>query len=545
MTIAAATPEPDPFDEAARALAYVSRNVRLAMPSERLHALRDAAEGLRAAVAENYLSAAEVVDKIYEVARANHLLGEPGSEDEATIAAIARLATAPPDDIEIGREGPPPAADNICELCTRPIDQHRRVETPQGPEFFCDEEIDRQKAAEAAAMLLCEEAIDPRDPAIRAADELWQNEGRPEDERLDQHQAAQPPALALISPSAWRDVPLPDMRWLATNRIPAGDVTILSGDGGGGKTTVALQLAVAVEQDLGDWLGTTCEAGPVIFFSGEEPENEMRRRLKRVARQRGIEPADILGMHFHFADPDRCMLGISRPTGAMVPTELFESFAAAALAIRPALIVVDSIAAVFGGNQNDRVHARTFVGMFRRLARVADCAILLLDHPSLSGITSGTGRGGSMDWQNATRARLHLETVEGEDGGTGRVLEVKKLNYGPIGEKVKLRWEDGCFLPEGGTPAPARANAEQAADRAYLDCLDAATGQRRNVFAPTGRNHAPSVFADMPEAKGASARALKAAQERLFAAGIIWNEPFGPPSRGSSRIARKPAVAAQ
>jgi hypothetical protein len=37
-------------------------------------------------------------------------------------------------------------------------------------------------------------------------------------------------------------------------------------------------------------------------------------------------------------------------------------------------------------------------------------------YPSLSGITNGTGRGGSMDWQNATRARLHLETVREEEG---------------------------------------------------------------------------------------------------------------------------------
>jgi RecA-family ATPase len=353
--------------------------------------------------------------------------------------------------------------------------------------------------------------------------------------------AIEPSALKLICPPAWRDVPLEPMRWLATNRIPAGDVTILSGDGGGGKTTVALQLAVSVERDLGDWLGTTCEAGPVIFFSGEEPEGEMRRRIHRTARKRGLDDADLDRLHFHFAEPHACLLAVARRDGTMAPTPLFAALEAAAIDLRPVLIVVDSIAATFGGNQNDRVSARTFVALFRGMAQRVGCAVLLLDHPSLSGITSGTGRGGSMDWQNATRARLHLETVTDEEGGTGRVLEVKKLNYGPAGEKVKLRWEEGCFILEGSAPAPARAAAEHAADRAYLDCLAITTAQGRNVFPGTGKGYAPGVFADMPEAKakGISKRGLIAAQERLFAAGLIWNEPFGPPGRGSRRIARK------
>jgi RecA-family ATPase len=349
----------------------------------------------------------------------------------------------------------------------------------------------------------------------------------------------QPAPLTLVCPPAWRDVPLEPMRWLATNRIPAGDVTILSGDGGGGKTTVALQLAVAVEQDLGDWLGTVCESGPVIFFSGEEPEAEMRRRLHRAARKRGIDPPDMANLHFHFADPDACLLGTSRRDGTMAPTALFASLAAAARDIRPVLIVIDSIAATFGGNQNDRVSARTFVGMFRQLAREADCAVLLLDHPSLSGITSGTGRGGSMDWQNATRARLHLETVADEEGGTGRVLEVKKTNYGPSGEKVKLQWEDGCFVLEAAASAPQQAAVYSQANQVYLDCLDAVTAQGRHVCHAKGRGFAPKAFAEMPQANGMTWKAFQTAQERLFAAGIIENVAYGPPSKGTKRVARK------
>jgi RecA-family ATPase len=349
------------------------------------------------------------------------------------------------------------------------------------------------------------------------------------------------PLVPLITPVNWRGIPIPPMRWLAANRIPAGDVTILSGDGGGGKTTTALQLAVSVADGLGDWLGTTCEAGPVIFFSAEEPENEMRRRLVRVAKKRGIEPDEIQNLYFHFAEPDKCTLGTGKPTSPIAPTPLFESLRQSAKEIRPALIVVDSNAATLGGNYLDRVHARTFVSLFRQLAREVDCSVLLLDHPSLSGMTNGTGRAGNMDWQNAVRALLYLRSCENEQGATsGRELEVMKSNYGPRGEKQKLRWEDGCYVLEGSASAPHQAAAFNAADQNYLDCLDAATVQGRNVFPMPGKGHAPKVFADMPQAKGMTWNALAKAQERLFAAGKIGNVPFGAPSKGTKRIERLP-----
>ena len=208
-------------------------------------------------------------------------------------------------------------------------------------------------------------------PAVTSLEDFGRSpDGEPDMEApTEVAPARRPPPLALITPAQWRGVPIPPMRWLATNRIPAGDVTILSGDGGGGKTTLALQLAVSVAADLGDWLGTTCETGPVIFFSGEEPENEIRRRLERVAKKRGLEADDIENLHFHFAEPDKCTLGGAPANTPIAPTPLFNSLRTAAKAIRPALIIVDSNAATLGGNYLDRVHARTFVSLFRPLAR--------------------------------------------------------------------------------------------------------------------------------------------------------------------------------
>jgi RecA-family ATPase len=342
--------------------------------------------------------------------------------------------------------------------------------------------------------------------------------------------------LQLVCPPAWRDKPIPPRQWLATDRIIANDAIILSGDGGGGKTTIALQLGVSVAGDLGDWLGTTCKTGPVLFFSAEEPEEEMRRRLHDTARARNLEAGQLEQLYFHFAEPDNCLLGIGRPNGPVLPTPLFDSLEASLLAVRPALLVVDSIAATFGGNQNDRVHARTFVGLFRKLARKAGCAVMLLDHPSLSGITSGTGRGGSMDWQNATRGRMYLESLKEDDDGAERVLTVKKTNYGREGERVLLRWQDGCFVPLGTAPPPQQAAAERKIDDLFLRLLEERNAQARYVTPSKAVGYAPKELSAMSGATGVKAPAFAKAMERLLASGQIVVETFGYASRQRQRL---------
>jgi len=349
-----------------------------------------------------------------------------------------------------------------------------------------------------------------------------------------------PPApvvpLVFESASSWCGIPLEPMRWLATHRIPAGDVAILSGDGGQGKTTIALQLAVAVERGLGDWLGTTCEQGTVMFFSGEENRANIRNKLAPITAARGVHPDDLAGLSFHF--PEDPLLGTVRKDATIGATAQMLSFEAAVKQARPALVIVDSVAAVFGGNYVDRVQVRTFVSMLRKMAEAAACAVLLLDHPSLSGMTNGSGRSGSMDWRNAVRAFMYLRPTDNEDGSKGRELEVMKINSGPCGEIQKLRFDAGCFVLESSASAPHQAAAFNAADQIYLECLEAMTAQGRHVCHGKGRSYAPKAFADLPQAKGMTVRAFATAQERLFAGGRIENIGYGPPSKGTKRIAR-------
>jgi len=59
-------------------------------------------------------------------------------------------------------------------------------------------------------------------------------------------------AASFFTPAHWPDEPPPPVEWLARDRIPRGDVTTLHGDGGAGKTDIALRLAARRAAPVGD-----------------------------------------------------------------------------------------------------------------------------------------------------------------------------------------------------------------------------------------------------------------------------------------------------
>ena len=74
----------------------------------------------------------------------------------------------------------------------------------------------------------------------------------------------------------------------------------------------------------------------------------------------------------------------------------------AALDLEARLVIVDTAADTFGGNENDRSQVRQFVSRaLGSIAQKINGAVLLCAHPSRSGLSSGEGDGGSTGWSNA------------------------------------------------------------------------------------------------------------------------------------------------
>jgi RecA-family ATPase len=348
--------------------------------------------------------------------------------------------------------------------------------------------------------------------------------------------------LPVITAAAFAGEPVPPRRWIVQDMIPDRTVSILAGDGGDGKTTLVLQLAAAIAGDR-PWLGYNPESGGVLFVSAEDDCNEIHRRLAAIAISLGVPLSDLADLHIvPLAGKDAVMATPQAKTGLLAPTAVFRGLVALVERIKPRLVILDALADVFGGEENARAQARQFISLLRRLAIDHNHAVVLIAHPSLTGMKEGTS--GSTAWSNSVRSRLYLERIKGDDGkeidADLRVLRVKKSNYGPVGLELRLRWSNGSFILDGSARGFDKLAAEAKAERVFLDLLALFTAQGRDVSPKPSSTYAPSVFAKHPDNSGVSKADLARAMERLLKRKEIRVETKGPTSKERQRLAREP-----
>ena len=242
------------------------------------------------------------------------------------------------------------------------------------------------------------------------------------------------------------------------------------------------------------------------------------------------------------------MLAIPDRQGKVQPTPLFDRLLEAAGDIKPKHIGIDATADTFAGNEIDRSQVRQFVGLMRKLAIAANGSVVLLAHPSLTGISSGTGLSGSTAWHNSVRARMLLKTPakgsnDEQSASDLRELSFLKNNYGPLAESIVLRFRNGLFLPEAGQSPLEKLARDQKVDETFLDVLGKLIKQNRPVSpsAHSPSNYAPKVIAGHPDGKAYTQRDYRDALERLLAADRIHIASFGPRSKTVRHLALGPA----
>ena len=263
-----------------------------------------------------------------------------------------------------------------------------------------------------------------------------------------------------LRPLTWAMIGVPEpRRWLIDQWLPAGSVTLLTGEGGAGKSRLALQLAAGIaanHNNTDSWIegadapkiGNAVPNGgtPVVYATWEDRSEEFARRLSQISGEPApwCEPSaldnlkilDLAGYGPLWATATRYDGPSLTPLGRAVRQVVEDTNAR--------LLILDSLAAVYGANENDRGQVRDCMASWDAWATSADCTVLIIGYPP----KSAAGYSGSTDWHSAARARWEIskEALQSAAKGVRQEpnhwqLAMVKSNYAPEPPALYLDWD--------------------------------------------------------------------------------------------------------
>ena len=346
--------------------------------------------------------------------------------------------------------------------------------------------------------------------------------------------------LVFVDPCTLDGKPIPERRWIVAEWLPVGVVTLNYGDGGTGKTLLAQQLMTSCATGTA-WCGLHVEPCISLGIFCEDDPDELHRRQARINAALGVQFADLANMRWASGVGLDNLLVTFDADHKIKFTERLGEIEDHAAKIKASLVVLDTGADLFGGNENDRTQVRQFVGMtLGGMAKRLGAVVLLNVHPSRSGMSAtGDHDGGSTAWSNTSRSRWSLSRLpmEGDTPADTdeRILTRRKANYASIGETIKLRWSNGVLIPlnhRAGLGGSSEAAWGAPVDEVFLVLLDRCAAQAVFVsHSKNSGNFAPKIFAKRPDRSGFTAKEFEAAMHRLLAAKRIRAEEY----RGKGR----------
>ena len=261
--------------------------------------------------------------------------------------------------------------------------------------------------------------------------------------------------------------------WLIEGWLASGCVGMLTGDGGVGKSRLALQLAWALSGG-GQWLGEggqmpapgadygmgfePLQPSNVVYATWEDSPAQIRGRLYwmekagRSGTGANLKIADMRG-HGH-------LWAASHRYGVPGLTAAGESLRLTAEEHDARLLVIDTLGVANGASEIDRAQVGAFFADWAAWADANDCAVLLIAHPPK---TAGVAYSGSTGMLGGVRGMWSLETVKSDcrtgcsppkscscEPAHGYRLVNAKQNYAAGGGLIWLSNEMGVWIENDG-----------------------------------------------------------------------------------------------
>ena len=225
--------------------------------------------------------------------------------------------------------------------------------------------------------------------------------------------------------------------WRYEGWLPEGTVTLLSANGGVGKSNLSLQLGVAMAHGM-SLFDIETKPSKVLILSGEDEARTVHFRVANICADLGISMSQLRDrlVVYDLTQAD-CVLWKDGGT-----TERMQWLADVTVATKANVLIIDNASDVFAANENDRTEVRGFMRALNLIANVTRAAVLLLAHVDKASVRGGAGLdsnttfSGSTAWNNSARSRWAM--VRDADNV---VLRHEKCNLGPLQEELRIEFD--------------------------------------------------------------------------------------------------------
>jgi RecA-family ATPase len=283
------------------------------------------------------------------------------------------------------------------------------------------------------------------------------------------------------------------------------------------------------------------------MWAAEDDEHELWRRQQAIAQSMNVGLQDFTGKFIleSFDGRDCTLAAVSY--GSFGVTGKLEDFRQQVNDCRVDVAILDNIARLYGGNENDRHQVTAFIAELVGATAERGAALLLLGHP---GRASGSEFSGSSAWENAVRARLWLSDKlpdQPRDDGAEpesdvRYLARRKANYSAHDLRT-FHYQNGLFVPEAGEPVSGglmdhtrRLKAERVVVDAFRKLLAMGLSPTDGDTSP---NSLPKLIFGHALGEGLTKRELGDAMRRLMNDGKLVRAVIGAYSNRAPRYGLK------
>ncbi len=226
------------------------------------------------------------------------------------------------------------------------------------------------------------------------------------------------------------DVKVKAVQWLWNQYLPLGKISILEGDPGLAKTTIALDIAARVTAGKPMPDGSACERGSVVFIGYED------------------DHADTIVPRFRAAGGDDkrffLLLSVYGPEGPRpitIPDDV-EHLRDVVQQVKAKLLIIDPLMAALAGDVKTNVdhHVRRALAPIKELAEENNTAVLFIRHWNKNAQIDNLKYrgGGSIAFTGASRAGFAV--AEDPEDPTARLLIPVKNNLAPAIATRPLRY---------------------------------------------------------------------------------------------------------